>query len=138
MTQSHSPLTNVAGDTPATVFDIYPTDGSEPIKLLGWLRTYADFPISSQRPLPRGDFEQRHEQYTDVLQEIYEVQGTGEWVAVETLSQRNVASYPACQRRVLILKDKQKLDGFFYPSSYLRPLLAAVGVDYVTQLGCKE
>lgn len=138
MTHIHSQLTNVAGDAAATVFDIYPTDGNEPIKLLGWLRTYADFPLCHQRPFPHNDFHQRPEQYTDVLQEIYEAQGTGEWVAVETLSDRNVAIYPHCERRILIVKDKHQIDGFFLPSPHLRHLLAAIGVDYVTTLGCKE
>ncbi|GIU42854.1 hypothetical protein TUM4438_10380 [Shewanella sairae] len=137
---SNPDVKNVAHSVPATVFDIFPTKG-DPIKLMGWLRTYADYPVSSDlslRDKERGDFEQRKIAYTDVIQEIYEVQGTGEWLGVETWKSRNVANISDYRCRIKLTKDKHDLVYFFRSPDYTRQLLAAVGVEYATYLGTEE
>lgn len=128
---------NVVNEIPASVFQVFPTDTDDPIKLLGWLRTYADFPVSSERPHSTSgrDFNQREITYTDILQEIYEAQGTGEWLAVEYCRDRNAAAYPDHTCRVLLTKDKRDISYFFRPSQYSRKLLAAIGINYVIQVG---
>lgn len=133
---SHSVM-NVAAPEPATVFDIFPTNNEAPIKLMGWLRAYADYPISCEfnHRAERGDFEQRKVTYSDILQEIYEVQGTGEWLGVETWTNRNIANLAHYTCRVKLTKNKSDLIYFFRSPDYVRPLLAAIGLEYATHLG---
>lgn len=127
---------NVAGQPAASVFEIFPTNGDDIIKLVGWLRAYADFPMTEQlRSQHKTDFRQRDIAFTDVLQEIYEAQGSGEWVAVETFRERNVAKLSGHVCRVLVTKNKQDIVSFFRISKYTRKLLAAIDVEYITQIG---
>lgn len=128
---------NVAGQPAACVFEIFPTNGDDIIKLVGWLRAYADFPMTEQLR-KKTDFRQRNIVFTDVLQEIYEAQGSGEWVVVETFRDRNVAKLSDHVCRVLVTKNKQDIAGFFRISKYTRKLLATIDVEYITQIGRDE
>lgn len=129
-------VANVAGQPAASVFEIFPTNGDDIIKLVGWLRAYADFPMTEQvRSQHKTDFRQRDIAFTDILQEIYEAQGSGEWVIVETFRDRNAAKFPSHTCRVLVTKNKQDIARFFRVSTHTRKLLAAIDVEYITQIG---
>lgn len=130
-----NPLKNLAQNSPSA-FDIFPTNENQ-IKLFGWLRAYADFPIiSEQRNYPSADFNSQGVTYTDIILEIYEACSTGQWLAVETYHDRNKAKFPCKRTRVSLVNDKQELATFFRARTpYVREVLNAVGIEYVTVVG---